>query len=553
MITKVIVPELGLDMEEATVGRWLVSQGDFVARGDILLELETDKVTLEQEAKEAGMILKICIAEGGVVPVGAVLAYIGESGDSIPGGDQHPATAAPDQSVHRGKPMPTDLDQQIAELVPSIAHEHEKQLLLELLQALKASQDASKFLEPIGNSPEQALPLLEMAVDLNLPSWVAWHRHGLTLMRLGQYEEAISSYHKSLAFNQVNDDTDGWHSSYHNLIDCYVKTEKFSDGWDFLSQLLLGKTDWWLVWHHRGYMGKSRDKSFSKATIDSYLEAIKRHHDDLGWIWSSEDLKNYFFDHSALEEGHETFLKLTKDYEEYWILWHDRGWFELQLNKLSNAKESYLKAIDKQRNGGWFWSWNDLGEIYAQLNHHIEASEAFGQAIEQAPVASYGVGEKSNLWHAWKRKGDALKNFGQYSDAIDAYQEATKCGEDLDELYFSLGYCQEKSQQLCLAFGSYCEAVTRSHQEAKLARENLLDDLQVRLWEFLNHTFDLNELKTLCFTLPGVDFDNLGGERKSDKMRELITLQLRRDRKSYQPLRKMIAVIQKMRPDMPLP
>ncbi|MGI3164462.1 pyruvate dehydrogenase complex E1 component subunit beta [Pseudooceanicola sp. 200-1SW] len=87
MPTEVLMPALSPTMEEGTLAKWLVKEGDTVASGDILAEIETDKATMEFEAVDEGTIGKILIAEGteGVkvnTPI-AVLLEDGESADDI--------------------------------------------------------------------------------------------------------------------------------------------------------------------------------------------------------------------------------------------------------------------------------------------------------------------------------------------------------------------------------------------------------------------------------------------------------------------------------------
>ncbi len=64
MATEVLMPALSPTMEEGTLAKWLVKEGDEVASGDILAEIETDKATMEFEAVDEGIIGKILIAEG---------------------------------------------------------------------------------------------------------------------------------------------------------------------------------------------------------------------------------------------------------------------------------------------------------------------------------------------------------------------------------------------------------------------------------------------------------------------------------------------------------
>ncbi len=79
-MTDIIVPTLGESVSEATVGAWQVSEGDAVKKDDVLVELETDKVSVEVRAEEDGTIAKIVAAEGDTVEIGAVLAQLGEGG-----------------------------------------------------------------------------------------------------------------------------------------------------------------------------------------------------------------------------------------------------------------------------------------------------------------------------------------------------------------------------------------------------------------------------------------------------------------------------------------
>jgi 2-oxoglutarate dehydrogenase E2 component (dihydrolipoamide succinyltransferase) len=81
MAEKVLVPEMGESVLEATVNTWHKKEGDFVNLGDVLVELETDKVNLEVGAKSAGILSKINVQEGQDVNVGDVLALIDETAE----------------------------------------------------------------------------------------------------------------------------------------------------------------------------------------------------------------------------------------------------------------------------------------------------------------------------------------------------------------------------------------------------------------------------------------------------------------------------------------
>ena len=84
MAIEIIVPTLGESVSDATVARWIKTTGDNVAADEPVVELETDKVTLEVPAPAAGQIGEIVAAEGAVVEVGAILARLEEGAGAAP-------------------------------------------------------------------------------------------------------------------------------------------------------------------------------------------------------------------------------------------------------------------------------------------------------------------------------------------------------------------------------------------------------------------------------------------------------------------------------------
>ncbi len=77
------MPQLGLTMTEGTVTKWFKKVGERVAAGEILAEISTDKITNQIEAPTDGTVLAVLVPEGGVAPVKAVLAILGEPGEKI--------------------------------------------------------------------------------------------------------------------------------------------------------------------------------------------------------------------------------------------------------------------------------------------------------------------------------------------------------------------------------------------------------------------------------------------------------------------------------------
>src|SRR5919107_1949975 len=78
------MPALSPTMEEGTLAKWLVKEGDTVSSGDILAEIETDKATMEFEAVDEGTIAKILVSEGSDgVKVGTPIALLAGEGESV--------------------------------------------------------------------------------------------------------------------------------------------------------------------------------------------------------------------------------------------------------------------------------------------------------------------------------------------------------------------------------------------------------------------------------------------------------------------------------------
>src|SRR2546423_5875697 len=100
----VLMPQLGETVAEGKITKWFKSAGDGVKPGDNLFEIETDKVSMEVPATEAGVLAEIRIGMGEVAPVGAIVAVIADSGAGarpatantptrIPASPSQPATA----------------------------------------------------------------------------------------------------------------------------------------------------------------------------------------------------------------------------------------------------------------------------------------------------------------------------------------------------------------------------------------------------------------------------------------------------------------------------
>ena len=141
MATELKMPALSPTMEEGTLAKWLVKEGDAVKSGDILAEIETDKATMEFEAVDEGTIAKILVPEGtDGVKVGAPIALLAADGEDIrrPGEGRDPsekeaparpeapasagATEPPADQQTEATPTPHKMDTAARELVADIAN-----------------------------------------------------------------------------------------------------------------------------------------------------------------------------------------------------------------------------------------------------------------------------------------------------------------------------------------------------------------------------------------------------------------------------------------------
>src|SRR3954471_7418317 len=106
-MTAIKVPPLGESIVEATVSRWLKKEGEAVAAGDTLVELETDKITVEVPALAAGVLTKLAAKEGQVVKVDELLGEIEEGATAAAAASAAPSAAAPAPAAAASTPAPS--------------------------------------------------------------------------------------------------------------------------------------------------------------------------------------------------------------------------------------------------------------------------------------------------------------------------------------------------------------------------------------------------------------------------------------------------------------
>ena len=119
------MPALSPTMEEGTLAKWLVKEGDTVSSGDLLAEIETDKATMEFEAVDEGVVAKILVAEGSEgVKVGTVIAIIAEEGEDVSqaaAGNAAPKAAPAERAAPQAQPVAAQAPAPAAKAEPASA------------------------------------------------------------------------------------------------------------------------------------------------------------------------------------------------------------------------------------------------------------------------------------------------------------------------------------------------------------------------------------------------------------------------------------------------
>ena len=135
---EVTMPRLSDTMSEGTVGRWLKQPGDQVSAGDIIAEIETDKATMELESFESGILQKVIIPAGKTVPIGEVIALIGNGAlaePSPPPVASPPPASPPPTPVQAPASVPTPVSDDHARLLVSpVARRIAEELNVDLRQ-----------------------------------------------------------------------------------------------------------------------------------------------------------------------------------------------------------------------------------------------------------------------------------------------------------------------------------------------------------------------------------------------------------------------------------
>src|SRR4029453_17652896 len=131
MAQEIVLPQWGMEMQDATVVRWLKQEGDPVQEGEPLVELETAKIATELESIASGVVAHILVPEGATVPIRTVLAIVAAPGEQVarPAGAASSGTAAratgpAASSRSAAPPAPTEVAVQVTPAARHLARQH---------------------------------------------------------------------------------------------------------------------------------------------------------------------------------------------------------------------------------------------------------------------------------------------------------------------------------------------------------------------------------------------------------------------------------------------
>ena len=246
MAYEILMPKLGLTMTEGTVEEWKFREGDYVKKGDALFSVSTDKLTNDVESEAEGVLLKILLPAGETAPCKAVVGYLGQEGESVPGGAKpDEGTAAPQtETAPAAKPAYERRSGEPVIASPAAKKlAREKHIELSLVEGTGPKgritlEDVENFLKaeaekpPVKTSPTAAKRAAELGVDTTtlgvegrvMKADVLAAAESAGVGRVPEGNELppvrVNSLRRSIAANMLN----SWHTSprvvYTMPVDC---------------------------------------------------------------------------------------------------------------------------------------------------------------------------------------------------------------------------------------------------------------------------------------------------------------------------------------------
>lgn len=411
-----------------------------------------------------------------------------------------------------------------------------EEILARIARAEEVSQQASDAIRDGRFADAQRI--LEVARPEVIPHFRFWHEHGLSLRRQGRNEEAIESYKHAIELNARNDQFFLW--SCEDLKWCYHELgEKdaswYTKGYEYFHSLSSKQPTRWPVWHEYGWMASHLDREDKAKTVERYHEAIKNYKQAIDlipvesdWGWSCTDLLNCFTtlaeqpetQTATLLEAYEYFCHLTKTRPNLWGAWHARGWLEWKCFDVLNidrglAVGSYRQAVETRADGGWFWSWYDLGSCLMETGQLDEAYKAY-----------QGAKNVESNRHSWHGLGMVAEKRQDWNEAANCYLEAIRLDPKSSRSWFGLGTSYTHQSRYVNAWEAYQQALMIEPNITSF--QQAVDELGRRPWiellERMSSEMTPDDIEKVRFKLGGIDYSQLSSMTTTPQASRLIEL-----------------------------
>lgn len=390
------------------------------------------------------------------------------------------------------------------------------ELLPMILRGKEIQAEASRLTNE--KRPELAQKKIESALSSIIPGWwLFWHDYGLCFLRQeGKYQQAIPHYERAIDYNE--DDTyvfscDDLRFCYENL--ARVDSKWYAAGILYFRGLTERRPQRWIAWRCLAWLMWKSGKT--SEAIPIYREAINRQLDH-GYYHSCDDLRVCYEQTGRQAEGFEYFLQLADSRPIFWPAWHCLAllaWHHKKDKTL--AIEYYRQAIAHNPEGGWYWSWQDMGWCLAEL----------GQLDDAEAVYQHAKAINPKSWHTWNALGNLAERRNRPREAVAPFREALRLNPRSEWSWVGLGNCHQYDTppRYTLAWLAYQEALKVSPGLEQPKAEIGIIEAAGQPWKeifgLLTDEATEDDLLSICLKLQ-IQYWDLGGERLRGRTASLI-------------------------------
>jgi tetratricopeptide (TPR) repeat protein len=268
---------------------------------------------------------------------------------------------------------------------------------------------------------EEAISFFDRAISIKSDYYEAWYNRGICLFRLGRYEEAIRSYDEVV--NIKSDHYEAWC----NRGVCLFRLGRYEEAIRSYDEVVNIKSDYYEAWYNRGVclFELGRDEE----AVESYNRSISvKADEDKSWYNRGVCL----FRLGRYEEAVESYNRTISIRPYFREAWNDRGISLVNLGRYQESLQSYDQAIAIRYIGlkeDLYETWYNRGFVLNILGKYEEAIKSYGRALVINP----------NLSEVWNHRAISLVNLNRYKEAIKSYQQAIRIEPNKYDYWHSKG------------------------------------------------------------------------------------------------------------------